>query len=328
MDAEVTRAPDRDRRLVRPLMKPLRAGVMEDGELREVDEGDAAGRERKPASGEHLLALRVRPVGPPVEEAVRARRDVRRALRRRLRDGLSARAGRARDAGGACRRLAEFGLSCTRRRPGCFGSGGSPGRTANAMACRHPEHVRLPWVHAHRRARPAGRVPTEAPHLTEEKQGEAGRFTRADAPASASAGPDAARLALQRDPRALPILRRAHEQPRAAVVPRARPPELARPAPTAEPTRAMERRAARGLRQAVPSSAPEDPPSLAFPASRASVDPRWEPGAGNPLAGFFVRGGGSRLDERSAKGRSLPGPGRYFDARICRSTNWRMPPCW
>ena len=125
------------------------------------------------------------------------------------------------------------------------------------------------------------------------RRGEARGSTRADAPAPAPAGSRATRVALQRASGALPVLRRADEQPSAAVVPRARPPELARPAPTAESTRAMGRRSAGGFRQALSSSASEDPPSLALSSSRCAVDPRWEPGAGNPLAGFCPGGGPS-----------------------------------
>jgi hypothetical protein len=40
--------------------------------------------------------------------------------------------------------------------------------------------------------------------------------------------------------------------------------------------------------------------TLGLPSARCSVDPRWEPGAGNPLAGFCPGGG--------PKGPSLPGP--------------------
>ena len=53
-----------DRRLVRLLMKWLHAGVMEDGELHEVEEGTPQGGHHQPAAGEHLPALRARPVGP------------------------------------------------------------------------------------------------------------------------------------------------------------------------------------------------------------------------------------------------------------------------
>ena len=51
--------------------------------------GDAAGGDGIAAAGEHLPALRLRPVGPAVEAAARARRRDRRALRRRLRGRAS-----------------------------------------------------------------------------------------------------------------------------------------------------------------------------------------------------------------------------------------------
>ena len=52
-----------DTRLVRLLMKWVKAGVMEDGKLTRDRMRDAAGWDHQPAPGEHLPALRARPVG-------------------------------------------------------------------------------------------------------------------------------------------------------------------------------------------------------------------------------------------------------------------------
>lgn len=49
-------------------------------------------------------------------------------------------------------------------------------------------------------------------------------------------------------------------------------------------------------------------------SSCASVDPRWEPGAGNPLAGLCPGGGPSR-PMKVSEGPSLPGPGEQRTLR-------------
>ena len=77
-----------DRRVVRLIQKWLNAGVLEDGKRTRSGGGDAAGRQCIAAAGEHLPALRVRPLGPAVAAEAGARRRDRRALRRRLRGGI------------------------------------------------------------------------------------------------------------------------------------------------------------------------------------------------------------------------------------------------
>src|SRR6266852_1949069 len=62
--------------------------------------GDATRGGDQSAPGEHLSALRARPVGPAMEEEAGARASQSRALCGRLRDGLSERDGRTGDAGG------------------------------------------------------------------------------------------------------------------------------------------------------------------------------------------------------------------------------------
>jgi len=70
-----------DRRVLRLAAKRLKAGVMEgvDGKHR----GDATGRGHLAALGEHLPALRPRPLGGPVAQAQGERRSHRHPLRRR-----------------------------------------------------------------------------------------------------------------------------------------------------------------------------------------------------------------------------------------------------
>ena len=142
--------------------------------------------------------------------------------------------------------------------------------------------------------RPARRVPAEAPHLAEETEGEAGRAERRDAPAATRAG-----AALQHA--WLSSVLRGHyryygvptNSRGALVVPRARPAGLAPPAPAPEPTRPMELRTTRGASRSASRSRCRRSSSLALPPPRCAVDPRWEPGAGNPLAGFCPGGGPS-----------------------------------
>ena len=115
--------------MVRLVMKWVRAGVMEDGKLSDVEAGTPQGgviSPRWPTS----TSLRIRSLGPEVAEDGGARRGVRRALRRRRRDGLRGRRGRAGDADGSGRtpcpvrfalhpdktRVLEFGrYACERR---------------------------------------------------------------------------------------------------------------------------------------------------------------------------------------------------------------------
>src|SRR5262249_29243241 len=63
--------------------------------------GNPPGFEYQPVTSQRLLALRPGPVGPSVAGAPRAWSDDHRALRRRLRDGLSVRRRRTSNDGGA-----------------------------------------------------------------------------------------------------------------------------------------------------------------------------------------------------------------------------------
>ena len=67
------------------------------------------------AARERLPALRLRPVGPPVEASARARRRGDRALRRRLRGGVRASGGRRAVLGGASRQAREVQPGAERR---------------------------------------------------------------------------------------------------------------------------------------------------------------------------------------------------------------------
>nr|AYM54369.1 hypothetical protein [Sorangium cellulosum] len=91
--------------------------------------------------------------------------------------------------------------------------------------------------------------------------------------------------------RALPVLRGAHKLPGIAAVSGTRARKLAPPASAEEPARALDPTATNGFRAAVPPPAAPHPPSLAVSTASQSADPRWEPGAGNPLAGFCPGGG-------------------------------------
>ena len=204
-----------DRRLVRLLMKWLKAGVMEDGELHAVEEGTPQGGVISPLLANVYLhyALDLS-VGPILEEEASTRRGVRRALRGRLRDGLPARAGRTSDARGPGQAPREV-------RPGA-----TPGQdTGDSVWTLRPtglragrveqaRDVRLPGLHAHLRRGPTKRlVPAETSHLAEEKTGKADPPPRRNASPETRADGEAACLAEVRADGALPLLRRADEHP-------------------------------------------------------------------------------------------------------------------
>ena len=164
-----------DQRMVRLLMKWLHAGVMEDGELHEVEEGTPQGGIISPLLANiylhYVLDLWVR--------QWRKRHARGEMYIVRYADdfvmGFQRRTGRARDARGAGRLASRSSAwSCTRTRRGCFGSGASPARTAHATGCKQPETFDfLGFTHIAGQDR-TGRVPTQAPHLAEEETGEAG----------------------------------------------------------------------------------------------------------------------------------------------------------
>jgi RNA-directed DNA polymerase len=79
-----------DRRVLRLIRKWMNAGVIEDGAWTACDEGRSARRIGIAVARERLLALRLRPVGPPVEASARARGRGPRAIRGRPRGGLRA----------------------------------------------------------------------------------------------------------------------------------------------------------------------------------------------------------------------------------------------
>ena len=63
-----------DQRVVRLIQKWLNAGVLEEGERTRERGRDGAGRQHQSAAGEHLPALCLRPVGPPMATTRGARR--------------------------------------------------------------------------------------------------------------------------------------------------------------------------------------------------------------------------------------------------------------
>jgi hypothetical protein len=76
-----------DRRIIRLIRKWLKAGVLEEGRWTQSEAGTGSGRQRQSAPGQYLPLLCVRPVGSPMEEEGKGRRD-RRPLRRRLHCGI------------------------------------------------------------------------------------------------------------------------------------------------------------------------------------------------------------------------------------------------
>ena len=100
-----------DSRILRLVQKWLTAGVLEEGKWTAHGGGYTAGSDGLAAARERVPALRVRPVGPAVEEALGARRGRRRPLCRRLRGGFPARARRrVRFRADLRERLQKFGL--------------------------------------------------------------------------------------------------------------------------------------------------------------------------------------------------------------------------
>ena len=79
-----------DRRVIRLIRKWLKAGVMEDGQVTPTADRHAARRGDLAAAGEHLPALRLRPVGASMARTPRPRSGHLRALRRRHRRRLRA----------------------------------------------------------------------------------------------------------------------------------------------------------------------------------------------------------------------------------------------
>ena len=75
--------------------------------------------------------------------------------------------------------------------------------------------VRVPWVHAYRRSEPTRRVPVEASHLTEEASRDVVTCEGGVLSTTAPSGGRATSVADARAARALPVLRGAHQQPRA-----------------------------------------------------------------------------------------------------------------
>jgi hypothetical protein len=142
-------------------------------------------------------------------------------------------------------------------------------------------------------------VPAATSYLPEEARSEAVDATCGDETTKARAAACTASVALRCGSWALQLLRCSHECTGAGDVPPASRARLASPASKAKPASSMDRRKGQALRRLVSASACPHRSPLAQPTPRMSVDRRWEPGAGNPLAGFCPGGG--------PKGPSLPG---------------------
>jgi len=192
--------------------------------------------------------------------------------------------------------------SCTRRKPECCGSGAMPGRTAGAMAVRGRKHSIFLGSHTLRDKLAVGGsnvVPTATPNFAEEARDEVVGAAYRDATSQARATCAAYRwlcsvirghnnyYGVPTNSRALVTFRRH--------VRNAWHRQLQRRSQRARWT--VEKRTR--FRRLLSASAAAYRTSLAWAAIRWPVDRRWEPSAGNLLAGFCPGGG--------SKGPSLPG---------------------
>ena len=139
--------------------------------------------------------------------------------------------------------------------------------------------LRLPRLHAHRRARPAGLVSASAPDETIASRVEAARAPRGARASATRERRDHACLVVVGARRPLPVLRRAVEHAGARALPLPPSVRLVRAARSAQPTCTKDGRGHQALREAVSSSEFEDPSSLARATFRFAADLRWEPGA-------------------------------------------------
>ena len=141
-----------DRRVVRLIQKWLNAGVLEDGERTCSEAGTVAGRQHQPAAGQHLPALRVRPVGPAVEADAGARRRDRRALRRRLRRGIPASSRRPSGSWPSCASGSrKFGLELHPDKTRLIEFGRFAAENRRRRGRGQAGDVQLPRLHAHLR---------------------------------------------------------------------------------------------------------------------------------------------------------------------------------
>src|SRR5437870_549771 len=173
--------------------------------------GDATGGGDQSAPGEHLSALRARPVGPAMEEEAGARASQSRALRGRLRDGLSERDGRTGDAGGAQGAAGEVQAGTPRGQDAPHRVRGTRGRAPTSAQHTATGYVCVFRIHPLLRMEPRRALCGQAADRRPASQSEvAGGADGAEAP-HAHAGSIAASLALQCAARARCLLRAAEQ---------------------------------------------------------------------------------------------------------------------
>ena len=226
-----------DRRVLRLIQKWLSAGVIEDGEWSETEEGTAQGASVSPLLANVYLALRLRPMGS-TSGGRHARGDV---IIVRFADdfvvGFEHREDAERFLADLRGRFAQFGLELTAEKTRLIEFGRFAAQDRRRRGDRQATHVHVPGVHAHLRDHQVRTVQAQAGHEQGEDAGQAqvGQG-RADA-TPASPDPRARALARQRPARALQLLRGARQQRCATRLPRTDHPALATGALAPQPER-------------------------------------------------------------------------------------------
>jgi len=308
-----------DRRMVRLLMKWLHAGVMEDGELRDVTEGTPQGGIISPLLANlylhYVLDLWVlqwrRTQARGEMYVVRYADDFVMGFQRES----DARAMRA----ALAERLAHFGLELHPDKTRVIRFGRFAHRDSGLDGRTRPETFDFLGF-AHRGPGPARPKPPDSTYFPEEEAGEAQRAARGHPRSATRASTRATRVAFERSTRARQLLWRAFKLRRAPLVPPSGAADVARRAAEAKPASSLDRGAAKQVRRALPSASAAH--HSTDPAT-APVDPltrRWEPGAGNPHAGFCPGGApqGASLPGLVVSGHLLGlGHGHALDLRRC-----------
>jgi hypothetical protein len=168
--------------------------------------------------------------------------------------------------------------------------------------------VHVPRLRAHRRHEPQRHLPAPAPDLGKEAAGEPRPHQGSLPSAAAPARSGSTCLAAPRRDRACQLLRCTQQLPCSGDLPLGSVPDLASLAPATESARTVARGTAGPLPRTLLSPGSPHRPSLAQREVLSTSDPRWEPGAGNPLAGFCPGGEvkASPLPERQSEDHAKP----------------------